>query len=67
MQIPFYGFVATLAVALYLGYGTLWFVIAFALAAAGKVYNSTKDNSPVPLAVVPAVVASGMPILVQYS
>lgn len=60
--IPFWGFVATLAVALYLGYGTLWFVIAFALASAGKVYNSTKDNAPLPLAVVPAVFASAWAI-----
>ena len=59
VQVPFYAFLATLAVAIYLNYGTLWYVAFFGIAAAGRVYNSTKNDSKVPVVVIPAILASG--------
>ena len=58
-QLPYYGFLATLAFALYANYGTLWYVAAFGIAAAGRVYKSSKDNGSVPVVVLPAIAASG--------
>ena len=41
-----------------MGYGTLWYVVAYGVAAAGKVYNSTKSNDPLPIIVLPAIAAA---------
>lgn len=45
--------------AIYFNYGTLWYVAAFGVAAAARVYNSTKNDSKVPVIVLPAIAASG--------
>jgi hypothetical protein len=59
LQVPYYAYLASLGVALYANCGTLWYVAAFGLAAAGRVYKSTKSNSSVPIVVLPAIAASG--------
>lgn len=60
--LPYYAYLATLAFALYANYGTLWYVAAFGIAAAGRVYKSSKDNSTVPVVVLPAIAASAFAI-----
>ncbi len=52
-----------MAFALYANYGTLWYVAAFGIAAAGRVYKSSKDNSTVPVIVLPAIAAAGVHLL----
>ena len=59
LQLPFYVYLATLAVALYSGYGTLWYVGAFGLAAAGKLYQATSNKDPLPVIVIPGILAAG--------
>ena len=58
-QLPYYAILATLAVAIYLNYGTLWYVAAFGVAGAARIYNSTKNDSKIPVVVIPAIAASG--------
>lgn len=60
--LPYYAYLATLAFALYANYGTLWYVAAFGIAAAGRVYKSSKDNSTVPVIVLPAIAAAAWAI-----
>lgn len=60
--LPFYVYLATLAAALYTGYGTLWYVGAFGVAAAGKLYKSTSNKDPLPVIVIPGVVAAAFAI-----
>lgn len=60
--LPYYAYLGTLAFALYANYGTLWYVAAFGVAAAGRVYKSSKENSSVPVIVLPAIAASAWAI-----
>jgi hypothetical protein len=56
--IPFYAFLVTLALALYTGYGTLWYTVAYALAGLGRLYIANKNKDPVPVLVLPAIAAT---------
>ena len=57
-QGPFWLWVATLAAALYYGYGTLWYTVGFAVVALVKFFRSAKDEERLPLLSVPVVLAS---------
>lgn len=59
LQGPFYLWVATLAAALYYGYGTLWYTVAFGVVALIKFVQAVRSEDRAPLLAVPAVVVSG--------
>lgn len=61
MQGPFWLWVATLAAALYYGYGTLWYTVGFGVVSLVKFIKSIRSEDRVPLLSVPVVLASGMP------
>ncbi|KAK9807808.1 hypothetical protein WJX72_010030 [[Myrmecia] bisecta] len=58
---PTYVWLATLAAALYFGYGTQWYVAAFGVLAATRIYRNlnNSDGKRIPILLAPVVAASG--------
>lgn len=62
---PFYLWVATLAAALYYGYGTLWYTVAFGVVALIKFVQAVRSEDRAPLLAVPAVVVSAWAVYTE--